>query len=332
MKRYGILLVGAALLLSSACGVGGSSETEGPGGSRTVRIGTLAAIANGTFMIEPKLGTLKEKGVSNKITVFTDGPTAMEGLASGQLDVVFAAIGPAVTWKDRGVDLKVVAGSGNGGQALFCRKGAVKSIADLKGKTVVSVSPGSVTDITFRKVVLSSAGLQPDAVNIVVAQGYAESANSVFVSQEAPCAMSAEPGPAVAEVAYGDQAEIFFDVAEHWREKYGQSYPATLMLASQEFIDEHPDLLRKVIEAHAEITDFINEQPDKAHPMLADALKLKDVKVIERSLKRVELTTNVDPKATLPLMEMAKELGYISSVPAVDDLFDLRFVKEAATP
>ena len=322
MKKH--LTLAAVLVLSlAACGTGSESQDT----SNSVRIGTLAAVANSTFMIEPKLGTLKKKGLKSKIIVFTDGPTAMEGMASGQLDVVFAAIGPAATWQNRGVDLKVVAGSGNGGQALFCRKGAIDSIADLKGQTIVSVSPGSVTDITFREVVLKSAGLAPTDVNIAVAQGYAESANSVFVSKEAPCAMSAEPGPARAEVTFAGQSEIKFDVAEYWRDKYGKNYPATLMLANQEFIDEHPDELRKVVEAHQEITDFINEQPDKAYPMITDALKLDDVKVLERALKRVELTTEIDPKVAQPLMEMTKKLGYIDKVPAKDDLFDLQFLK-----
>lgn len=321
----------AAVLLTvtSACA---AVAGPGPADPNTVRIGTLAAVANATFMLEPELRTLERKGLRAEITTFADGPTAMQAMAAGQLDVVFAAIGPAATWRNRGIELKVVAGSGNGGQALFCRRGAISSVSDLAGQTIVSVSPGSVTDIIFRSALLPSHGLAARDVNIVVATGYAESANSVFVSREAPCAMSAEPGPARTEVAFGGQTQILFDAAQYWRERYGQSYPATLMLASEQFIEERPAQLTSVLESHHEITQFIRERPDQALPMLTRALKLDNVEVVRRALSRVELTTRIDPAATVPLMEMAVQLGYLDKVPRTDNLFDLQFLRKVVGP
>ena len=63
------------------------------------------------FVMEGE-GWTKEAGLELELTKFSSGPAIVQAIASGDFDVMYFGIGPAMVSRARGVPLKVVASAG----------------------------------------------------------------------------------------------------------------------------------------------------------------------------------------------------------------------------
>src|SRR5262249_19246224 len=84
-------------------------------------------------------------------TVFNAGPSLVEALFAGQIDIGYIGPGPAVTAhrKSRGRGIRVVAGGAADGVVTLARSG-ISSMADLAGKTLATPQLGNTQDISAR--------------------------------------------------------------------------------------------------------------------------------------------------------------------------------------
>lgn len=144
----------------------------------TLKFGALQAISDAGIYIAIEKGFFKEQGITMEVVNFRSQAEVLAPLGTGQLDVVSMPLGAnLIAAADRGVEVKIV---GEKGQSkpnwefswIVLRKdladsGNVKTVADLKGMKLAVPSPGSIGDITVRKV-LQEAGLKPGDVEIVV--------------------------------------------------------------------------------------------------------------------------------------------------------------------
>ena len=87
-----------------------------------IRAGSILALGTAAPFVSQELGYFEEAGLEVEIAEFADGSALMEAFASGELDIAMVGIGPAATWFNKGVDLKVVAGSNGGGHVLMTRQ------------------------------------------------------------------------------------------------------------------------------------------------------------------------------------------------------------------
>jgi len=124
-------------------------------------------------------GYWEEQGLDLQLEQVQSAADAIAFLATGQLDASFGAIAVALyNAINQGLDVRVVAPSsydrGDHGTPLFVRKelwdsGAVRAIADLRGRRVYTVAPGSGAAY-IRVRALEKGGLQPDEVELVSLQ------------------------------------------------------------------------------------------------------------------------------------------------------------------
>ena len=89
-------------------------------------------------------------------------------MVSDQLDVGVLGFTNAVTWSAQGADLKIIGKVQEGYHSLIARNDrGIKTLKDLKGKSIASQSAGSTADIVLKGVVLKNAGLNDKELQII---------------------------------------------------------------------------------------------------------------------------------------------------------------------
>ena len=141
-----------------------------------VSIGNLPASSSWCFIIAEEKGYFREEHIEADVVPYNSGAKMIPQLSAGQLDVgAGSASSGLYNAFGRGIDLKIVADAVRGvkgaGQSFLVRKkllrsGAVKSIADLKGRTV-AVTAEAGTEAAVLAHGLKTAGLRYQDVNKV---------------------------------------------------------------------------------------------------------------------------------------------------------------------
>jgi sulfonate transport system substrate-binding protein len=170
VKVFLLFLLVAVGGLAAACGSSSSSVTSSPpGGSSslsgvTIRVGVQGK-ANEVML--QKSGEASNLPYKITYALFNDGPTAFAALKSGAIDLAGGAETPtAVAYAAGGLNAQIVSASetlGNTSLVLVPKGSPIKSVTDLKGKTIgVTKSTGSHA---FLLEALAKAGLRPSDVH-----------------------------------------------------------------------------------------------------------------------------------------------------------------------
>src|SRR3954470_8251190 len=84
---------------------------------------------------------------------YNAGPSAMEAIFAGSLDVTYVGQGPALNahLKSNGEEIRILSGAANAGAALVVKPdGAIKTAADFRGKKIATPQLGNTQDISCR--------------------------------------------------------------------------------------------------------------------------------------------------------------------------------------
>ena len=132
---------------------------------KTVKIGVVNLSTDIAFYLAEKRGYLKAEGLKADFAYFDSGAKMILPLGTGDLDTGGGAASAGLyNAVDRGIALRVVADKGMSVQgydykALVVRKdlaesGAIKSLADLKGKKVAVVAQGAADESVLHQALL----------------------------------------------------------------------------------------------------------------------------------------------------------------------------------
>src|ERR1700746_571130 len=128
----------------------------GQGGASLVRVGAFPNITHAQAMVGKANGWFeKAMGPQVKIqwTSFNAGPSAMEALFAGAIDMTYVGPNPAINGyvRSNGEALRVVAGAASGGASLIVGNGSgINKPEDFHGKRVASPQFGNTQDVALR--------------------------------------------------------------------------------------------------------------------------------------------------------------------------------------
>ncbi|MFO7626509.1 MAG: ABC transporter substrate-binding protein, partial [Candidatus Fermentibacteraceae bacterium] len=157
MKKLTTELIVLALM---GCG-GPSAGREG-----IVRVGYFPNITHSQALIGLARGDFAEAlGPETEIetTLFNAGPSVIEALYAGRLDLAYIGPNPAITGyvRSNGEALRIVAGATSGGAALVVRPDAgITTLAQLDGRRIATPQLGNTQDVALRNC-LTELGLSP---------------------------------------------------------------------------------------------------------------------------------------------------------------------------
>ena len=150
MKTIRLLLTAFLCLLGTTA----FAETK-------IRVGHFPNITHAQALVAHNLsrqgkGWFEEKlggGVKIEWFVYNAGPSAMEAIFAKSIDLTYVGPGPALNayTKSNGAEIRLIAGSANGGAALVVQPDQnLKAPADFRGKKVATPQLGNTQDISCR--------------------------------------------------------------------------------------------------------------------------------------------------------------------------------------
>ncbi len=142
------------IVAALACGL-----TTAQAQDKVWKHGILEAKSDAGFIaMVDKGGFAAKRGLKVELTQIKAGATLMKALIAGEIDSVDMGAAEAIVAGARGTGVKIVGCTWPGVPQVVLAKAEIKSLADLKGRTVAISSPGSLPDLLFRGM-LDTAGV-----------------------------------------------------------------------------------------------------------------------------------------------------------------------------
>ena len=267
-----------------------------------------------------------------KTKTFNAGPSAMEALHAGALDMCFVGPTPAINAFAKGGDVVLVANVANGGSVLVAREGlGIQSVKDLEGRKIAIPQLGNTQDALLRHLLkVANLKLTDQGGKTTVLPVENPDILALFQSKQLDAACVPEPWGARLEQEA--RAKVVLDEKAMFRQG---DYPVTVLVVRKEFLAEHKDLVKIFLVALQELTDKLAESPETQAAALNAELKTltnKELKptVLTAALKRIQFTTKINPESLQAMADMIKEVGIAKTVPDLTGFADPSLLPKAA--
>lgn len=325
MNKRTLLVLGTLLLFSF------------PAWAQTViRVGAFPNMTHPQAMVGKANGWFeKQLGPNVKIewTSFNAGPSAIEALFAGAIDIAYIGPNPSITGYVRSQceALRIVAGAASGGVSLVVRNDSgIQKPEDFHGKKVASPQLGNTQDIALRAW-LHAHGLKTrdkggDVQVLPIAN---PDQLTLFLSKQLDAAWAPEPW-ATRLVKEGN-GHIFLDERDLW--PHGQ-FVITNLIVSTKFLREHPDLVKNWIRAHVELTDWINGHLTESKKLINQQIQKETGKalnpsVLDDAFARMSVTYDPLRDTLLTSARSAFQLGFLGKQqPDLSKIYDLALLNE----
>ncbi|MFI2506449.1 aliphatic sulfonate ABC transporter substrate-binding protein [Streptomyces sp. NPDC018972] len=343
LRRALAVMAVLPLLTLAACGYGSQAKDDDTAkvaagakkidGLDSVRIGYFGNLTHGTALVGNKKGLFQKElgGTEAKYAVFNAGPSEIEALNSGSLDIGFIGPSPAVNGytKSGGKNLRIIGGSASGGVKLVVDPDKVKSLKDVEGKRIATPQLGNTQDVAFLNWV-AEQGWKVDAQSgkgdVTVVRSDNKVTPDAFKAGSVDGAWVPEP---TASKLVAEGGEVLLDEATLWPD---EEFVITNIIVRQEFLEEHPKAVEAVLRASVEANKWINANPEEAkaaanEQLEADSGKALPAEVLDPAWESIEFTD--DPlAATLDAQaEHAVKAGLLEE-PDLDGIYDLTLLNE----
>ena len=319
-------------VLVSIFGAGVSYDVLGA--EAIVRIGHFPNITHAQPIVGRSLGIFEKKiGVPIAWKVFNAGPSEMEALIAGQLDIAYVGPNPAVNafLRSKGKALKIIAGSASGGAALVVPKNSTISSAwEFKGRKIASPELGNTQDIALRHW-LASNGMTPGREVQVLP---IKNADILLLFQQRKLDGAWVPEPWVTRLIREGNGKILIDERTLWP---GERFTTSVVAVRTGFYGENRTLVKRFLEAHVETTQWIVNNPAEAQNKINEQLKVMvgkplPAEILSEAFSRVTMTYDPLMSSLIKSAEWANGLGYLPRntdlATGIRDLQDVSLLNE----
>src|ERR671919_75710 len=277
------------------------------------------------------------KGVRIESYVFNAGPSAIEALFGGQIDVAYVGPNPAINGylASSGQGLKIISGAASGGASFVVRNDSgINSVNDLGGKKFASPQLGNTQDVALRKYLVDKGYNTADnGGNVTIVPVTPADILTLMLKKDIDGAWVPEPW--ATRLVKEANGRIFVDERELWPPD-GKFVTANI-IARTDYLNENPDIIERLLQAHINKTIWINENKEQqAITAFNGALKKITGKTIpddeiRDALTRLEFTYDPIKESLLRMADNAYELGYLGNGRSELDLsniFDLTILND----
>jgi NitT/TauT family transport system substrate-binding protein len=323
LKNPLLILLAAAVIALPGCKPQTDSAAPGP---LVVRIGHFpnithvqALVANalsrqGKGWFEQRLGP----GVTIQWYSYNAGPSATEGILAGTVDMTYVGPSPAINAYARsgGREIRIVSGSANGGSALVAQPDEnLHAPADFRGKKIATPQLGNTQDVACR------AWLTAGGLTITQNGGDAQviptenpDQLALFKLKQIDAAWTVEPWVSRLEIEAGAKPVV-----------EDKQSTITVLVCGAKFLGEHADIVAKIVAAHRELTQWIQQHPDDARKLVEYELNAEtggkiSPALIAHAWDSIVLTNNVSRDSLEKFVADAKAAGFLHEVPDLSQL------------
>jgi NitT/TauT family transport system substrate-binding protein len=321
----------AWLALVTMAGAGLScGRPQGAEPARVVRIGYFANLTHAQAVLGVASGDYERAVAPAKLEakVFNAGPSLIEALFAGEIDIGYVGPGPTLSAQARshGQGIRVVSGAAANGVVIVARKDSgIVSLKQLAGKRVATPQLGNTQDISARHY-LSKVIEQPDLNNVTPIDNAQQAA--LFSRNELDAAWVPEPWGQLLVSQTG--ATLLAEEKDLWPEK---EFALTVVVTTPEFLSKHADAVENVLASHRSWTRRLTQEPSKYASQLGDALfgltgKRLDRSIVGPALERVKFTDDPHDDTLRTFATWTHDLGFEREVVDLNGLVDTKILSK----
>ena len=239
---------------------------------------------------------------------YNAGPSAMEAIFAGSLDVTYVGPGPALNayFKSNGEEIRVISGAANGGAALLVKADSpIKAPADFRGKKIATPQLGNTQDISCR------AWLKANGFKVTLTGGdvtVIPTANpdqlALFQNGGVDAVWTVEPW--VTRLERDAKARVILE---------DKDTITTWLVSSVKFLRDRRDLAKKIADANVELTQWIQQNQAEAQKLLIAELKAEiradfAPDAVAQAWNRIQFTSDVSRDLIAKSVQDGKDAGF----------------------
>ncbi|HEY0399406.1 MAG TPA: ABC transporter substrate-binding protein [Acidimicrobiia bacterium] len=273
----GLVLLLVAAIMAGACkaetprpstasgeAAAASPTTAAPPEAPAITLGYSAWPGWFVWDVTQKKGFFDKEGVKVKLTYFSDYTTCLQAMTAGKLDADSQTLNDTLLGVTSGsAQVSVIENDNSFGNDAVIVKDSIKTIADLKGKTVAAEQ--GVVDHFLLLQGLASAGMKESDINfrnLPTDAAAAAFANGQIdaVGVFAPFTVQALKRPG---------SHVLFS---------SKDFPGTIsdhLVVTPQLIKDRKDDVQKLVNAWYDTIDFIKANPGEATAIMAEHAQLK---------------------------------------------------------
>jgi NitT/TauT family transport system substrate-binding protein len=326
--------------LSPDTGLGGGNDSGSmniqTGEQKSLRVGYFPNINHAQAVIGLGNGDFQRAlGDNVQVTtqIFNAGPSAIEALFANQIDVTYIGPNPAINGyvQSNGEALRIISGAASGGAVFVVRNDSgINSPQDLANKKFSSPQLGNTQDVALRNYLLDNGYNTKDkGGNVEVIPARTADIVSLMTKKDIDGAWVPEPWGA--KLIKETNAKVLVDERELWPD--GQFVSAHI-IARTDYLEKNPDVIKKLLEAHVDETNWINDNPDEALQIFNEELDKLTGKVIpedeyREGMSRLELTFDPVKQSLFKSANDAFDIGFLGKTrPDLLRIYDLTILNE----
>ncbi|MCM0755894.1 ABC transporter substrate-binding protein [Desulfovibrio aminophilus] len=297
----------------------------------SLKIAHATWVGYGPLYIAKEQGIFQNNGLNVELTVIEDESQYAAAMASGSIDGVGNVLDREVIHYAKGTPEMVVCAMDEsaGGDGIVA-SGAIKTLADLKGKTVGLDK--STTSYFFFLTALKKAGVAENALTIQ--EMAASDAGAAFVAERLDAAVTWEPWLTKASERKGGHVLVT-----------SRDFPRTIvdvLVLRKEAVEKNPGADAALAKSWNEAVAWYKANPDAGNALMAKAMGLKTEEMADmakgvRFFGKTENLDFFDRRKPGNIFEVAARAGafwqakgIISKTLDVDGLISDKAVTEAA--
>ena len=279
----------------------------------TVNIGYLPTDHDSALFVANATEMYKKAGIEVKLYEYNNGGDLMSAMASGDLDVGYVGITPAIYSISKEVPIRIVAGAQNEGSGLLCHDLSVKSISDLKGKTVATPGEASVQSVLLKydlkKNGLNKTDIESPAMKV-------SSMNDALRTGGIDAMLTYEPYVTISK-------DINNQTLVESSENILPDHPCCVVVMNEKFLSKRADKAKKILDIHKKATDKIKANPEGMVQYLPQHI-VPNAEIEKESLKHIEWVSDLNDtykKNVINFLNIERDLGIIEDPVPQEELF-----------
>jgi NitT/TauT family transport system substrate-binding protein len=336
-----IMLLSATLTSNNSLFAFAQEQTNAQG-VKTLRIGYFPNINHAQAVIGLGNGDF-QRALGNNVKLetfqFNAGPSAIESLLANRIDASYIGPNPAINGYvvSDGRDVRVIAGATSGGASFVVRNDSgINTVKDLGGKKFASPQLGNTQDVALRKYLVDN-GFKTieNGGNVTVTPVANADILTLFLKKELDGAWVPEPW--ATRLVKEANGKILIDERDLWPPE--GKFVTAHIIVRPDYLKQNPDVIKKLIAAHVNETQWINDNKEQAIKEFNVQLKKLTGKelpedVLAESLTRLEFTDDPIKSSLLKSANDAYDLGFLAKGEARPDLngiYDLVLLNQVLT-
>ena len=307
-----------------------------PSEHKVLRIGYFPNINHAQAVIGLGRGDF-QKALGNNVEVktqlFNAGPSAIEALFANQIDIAYVGPNPAINGyiKSNGESVRIIAGAASGGAVFVVRNDTgINSVKDFANKKFASPQLGNTQDVALRNYLLQNGyKTKEDGGNVEIVPAANADILTLMTKKEIDGAWVPEPwGAKLVKEANG---RIFLDERDLWP---NGAFVTTQIIGNPEYLKKNPEVIKKLLEAHIDETNWINNHQDEAIKVFnLELQKLTGKTIPEDEFKagfsRLKLTYDPIKNSLFKSANVAFDIGFLGDTrPDLSRIYDLTILNE----